>query len=38
MKTLDELFKNNREGAEGILRQDPDFFTKLSRQQSPNYL
>ena len=38
MKTLDELFKNNREWAEGILRQDPDFFTKLSRQQSPNYL
>ena len=38
MKTLDELFKNNREWAEGILRQDPDFFTKLSRQQSPTYL
>ena len=38
MKTLDELFKNNREWAEGILRQDPEFFAKLSRQQSPNYL
>jgi carbonic anhydrase len=38
MKTLDELFKNNREWAEKILRQDPDFFEKLSRQQSPTYL
>ena len=38
MKTLDELFRNNREWAAGILRQDPEFFTKLSRQQSPNYL
>src|SRR6187549_596056 len=38
MKTLDELFKNNREWAEGILRQDPDFFLELSRQQSPSYL
>ena len=38
MKTLDELFKNNREWAEKIRRQDPEFFAKLSRQQSPNYL
>jgi carbonic anhydrase len=38
MKTLDELFHNNREWAEGILRQDPEFFAKLSRQQSPTYL
>jgi carbonic anhydrase len=38
MKTLDELFRNNREWAEGILRQDPEFFAKLSRQQSPTYL
>jgi carbonic anhydrase len=38
MKTLDELFKNNREWADKIRRQDPDFFEKLSRQQSPNYL
>ena len=38
MKTLDELFKNNREWADKIRRQDPEFFEKLSRQQSPNYL
>ena len=38
MRTLDDLFKNNREWAEGIRRQDPEFFAKLSRQQSPTYL
>ena len=38
MRTLDELFKNNREWAEKIRRQDPEFFEKLSRQQSPTYL
>jgi carbonic anhydrase len=38
MKTLDELFQNNREWAEKIRRQDPEFFSKLSRQQTPNYL
>jgi carbonic anhydrase len=38
MKHLDELFQNNREWAAGIRRQDPEFFAKLSRQQSPNYL
>jgi carbonic anhydrase len=38
MRDLDELFKNNREWADRIHRQDPDFFTKLSKQQSPTYL
>jgi len=38
MPTLDELFRNNREWAEKIRRQDPEFFAKLSRQQSPTYL
>jgi carbonic anhydrase len=38
MKSLDELFKNNREWSERIRSQDPQFFSKLSRQQSPNYL
>ena len=38
MKTLDELFQNNREWADKIRRQDPEFFVKLSRQQSPTYL
>ena len=35
---LDELFKNNREWSERIRSQDPEFFSKLSRQQTPNYL
>src|SRR3954463_2815826 len=38
MKTLEELFKNNREWSERIRSQDPEFFSKLSRQQTPNYL
>lgn len=38
MHPLDKLLKNNREWAEDIKRQDPEFFEKLSRQQSPEYL
>ena len=38
MKTLDDLFENNREWAARIKREDPEFFAKLSRQQSPTYL
>jgi carbonic anhydrase len=38
MHTLDELFRNNRDWADKIRRQDPEFFAKLSKQQSPNYL
>jgi len=38
MRDLEELFKNNREWAEKIRRQDPEFFEKLARQQSPEYL
>src|SRR4029078_12079837 len=38
MKSLDELFKNNREWSERIRSQDPEFFSKLSRQHSPTYL
>jgi carbonic anhydrase len=38
MRDLEELFKNNREWADRILCQDPDFFQKLARQQSPTYL
>jgi carbonic anhydrase len=33
-----ELFENNRAWAARIRQQDPDFFLKLSRQQSPRYL
>src|SRR5581483_7933752 len=38
METLGHLFKNNKSWAGQIRRQDPDFFLKLSRQQSPAYL
>ncbi len=38
MNTLDHLFENNKKWAEGVKAQDPDFFTKLSNQQSPEYL
>ncbi len=38
MRTLKNLFENNSVWAERIRRQDPDFFPRLSRQQSPNYL
>ncbi|HET7810258.1 MAG TPA: carbonate dehydratase [Steroidobacteraceae bacterium] len=38
MRDLNELFKNNREWADRIHRQDPEFFSKLSKQQSPTYL
>jgi carbonic anhydrase len=38
MKTLPHLFDSNRAWAERITKQDPAFFPKLSRQQSPEYL
>jgi carbonic anhydrase len=38
MRDLEELFRNNREWADRIRRQDPEFFEKLARQQSPEYL
>jgi carbonic anhydrase len=38
MKSLTELFEGNRGWSERIRRQDPAFFTELSRQQSPAYL
>src|SRR3982751_5560283 len=38
MRNLEELFKNNREWAARIRRQDPDFFEKLAQQQAPEYL
>lgn len=38
MKTLKELFDNNRRWAAGVTQRDPEFFTKLSRQQAPRYL
>src|SRR6478672_11290731 len=38
MSELSKLFENNRRWAERIRRSDPEFFSKLSGQQSPEYL
>jgi len=38
MRTLAHLFTSNRTWSERIRGQDPQFFLKLSRQQSPAYL
>lgn len=38
MKSLNHLFENNRAWAAGMTQQDPDFFRRLSAQQSPRYL
>jgi carbonic anhydrase len=38
MSSLSHLFENNRAWAESITRQSPDFFARLSKQQTPEYL
>jgi carbonic anhydrase len=38
MSALDHLFANNRAWSAEMTRQDPEFFTRLSRQQAPEYL
>ena len=38
MRVLKPLFENNRQWASKIKESDPDFFTRLSKQQSPEYL
>ena len=38
MRTLGHLFEKNKAWARAIRAQDPDFFSNLSRQQSPSYL
>ena len=38
MTKLPQLFANNRAWAEGIVKERPDFFQKLSSQQNPKYL
>ncbi len=38
MRSLNKLFQNNKDWAERILQQDPNFFTRLSGQQSPEFL
>ena len=38
MPKLSELFDNNRRWADSRARQDPDFFSRLTAQQAPEYL
>ncbi|MFT7387276.1 MAG: carbonic anhydrase [Candidatus Endobugula sp.] len=38
MKTLKHLFDRNEEWADAIKLEQPDFFSQLSTQQSPEYL
>lgn len=38
MRILKHLFDKNRKWAEKIKETDPDFFSKLSKQQNPEYL
>ena len=38
MKKLTNLFEKNKAWSEAIRKREPDFFAKLSRQQSPEYL
>jgi carbonic anhydrase len=38
MPVLKQIFENNRAWAAEMVRQDPDFFTRLARQQAPQYL
>jgi carbonic anhydrase len=38
MKVLKQLFDNNRAWAENIVRDDPEFFSRLSETQVPDYL
>ena len=38
MSPLAHLFKNNRSWASEMTRRDPEFFSRLSQQQAPEYL
>jgi carbonic anhydrase len=38
MRVLNQLFANNRAWAAAMIGGDPDFFKRLSEQQSPRYL
>lgn len=38
MRLLSNFFEQNRKWAERVKKKDPDFFTKLSLQQTPQYL
>ncbi|MGE3162618.1 MAG: carbonate dehydratase [Burkholderiales bacterium] len=36
--SLRQLLENNRAWAEGVVKDDPGFFSRLAQQQSPQYL
>jgi carbonic anhydrase len=38
MKNLSHLFTQNQDWADSIRQRDPEFFSKLARQQTPEYL
>jgi len=38
VSTLDRLIESNKEWAEKINKENPDFFSSLSKQQNPEYL
>jgi carbonic anhydrase len=38
MDTLKQLLDNNRDWADSVIKAEPDFFTRLASQQSPEYL
>jgi carbonic anhydrase len=38
MRVLSQLFENNKAWAAEMTRQDPEFFSRLARQQAPQYL
>ena len=38
MRLLNNLFENNRKWSDSIQKQRPDFFERLSHQQTPEYL
>jgi len=38
MKNLEHLFKRNKEWAQSLTNEDPNFFTNLSKLQTPEYL
>ena len=38
MNELQDLIDNNERWADAITQEDPDFFAKLARQQTPEYL
>ncbi|MCH4562850.1 MULTISPECIES: carbonate dehydratase [Halomonas] len=37
-KDIQDLLENNRAWAERMCREDPDYFSRLSQQQNPDYL